>query len=660
LRGSLLIFFFPNLFLKNVKNCYSTSPIYIFIISFCFSPTRPSEGIYDMLSSNSSFVRTEMAVGGNSIKSLLFRVAELLLVFAVWKAFSLLAAAQNRFTSYLAFSETPVQKAYFVWTRGLSQDALIVASFSVMYAISQLYGTLIWAMDAPGHVIQTQLVAASSISASLLNDPEYIVSYTITPAGLNITNASLAEVLSINLFRPGANATLTGSFDQGVPEAAGTPRQGAGPRIWLDSEGWSVTTDTLFHTVANLGASDGLETQLSCPYADIDQSRFYNCTFGNEWVPDLIQATVGTPEVHWSEVADSTFKYGNVRPIKKDVWTSLGRGSGAAIRMHMFTVTKGYRRHTFLSTIAKAAIVSTEGELPENEMTDLMWRVSSAGPEDPKVIEQGIRVILKTLTTAQRNNQSAAVGWVLGDKHQVLEGFWELLQLADFPGRITTRMFRFTSVNITLLNSETISTPPVPFESCKNSFQNVAVGGKVVDTDCTGSADLPRNGTQYFGQVDTSAVLHLDGFDQAPFATSAAALDPLLWQWVSQNNEKLTRLLLSRGYILGLDPKLVTVQLTAATPGISYLQLFMVLLAALLAVISWVSLWLCASVHWSSSFLVNLLTATGTVDFKDKHDLGVVCQIPDIRLEREYERLELRTDTGVFTHQNDHVPSAHV
>jgi hypothetical protein len=120
------------------------------------------------------------------------------------------------------------------------------------------------------------------------------------------------------------------------------------------------------------------------------------------------------------------------------------------------------------------------------------------------------------------------------------------------------------------------------------------VGGRVIGIHCFEGDYLQERSPLDLGQVDTSAVLHLDGFDRFPYATTNAAVDPLLWAWVSQNADKLTRLLLSRGYILGLDPKLVTVQLAAAVPRISYLQVFMVLLAAVLAVVSWASLWLFA------------------------------------------------------------------
>jgi hypothetical protein len=110
--------------------------------------------------------------------------------------------------------------------------------------------------------------------------------------------------------------------------------------------------------------------------------------------------------------------------------------------------------------------------------------------------------------------------------------------------------------------------------------------------------------------------------------------------------------------MLGLDPKLVTVRLTTTIPGISYLQLCLVLLAVSLAAISWGSLWLFASDSWSSSFLVNLLTAARADYPQGSKGHSSFCQIPDIRLEGERGSLEIRTDTGIFIHQDDEVPSS--
>ncbi|GAB1314537.1 hypothetical protein MFIFM68171_04747 [Madurella fahalii] len=610
-----------------------------------------------MLSLNSAFVNTVFPVRDNSVKSLIFRAAELLLVFAIWKLFSLLAAVQSRFTSFVVFSESPAQKAYFVLSRGWSKDALLVTSFTVMYTLAQLYGTLLWALDAPGYVTQTRRAAASS--TLLLDDPEYIVSYRIKPDSLNTTDVLLSEKLSVGMFRPGSNITLTGSFDQGTPEVVSkTPLEGP-PRILLDDEGWLVTTDIYAHVAVRLGGTN-MSDQFTCGYADLPpgQIRYYKCTFDNEWAPDMLETPVGNALVAYNKKAFDNVKFGTVRPRRNDIWTSIGSSSGTAARVYMFTVAKNNRRHTFVSTIFKASIVALGEEVPQSEMRDLMTR-SSAKPKpgEEELFEQGLTAVLKTLTAAQASNRSAAVGAVMAERYQLLESFWELFTLEDLPGRPILRVFRLTSVNITLLRSETVANAPIPFEPCSNpAYQNIAVGGKVIDTDCIGGAEFPRNGTAYFGQVDISAALHVDGLDSAPFASSAAALNPELWPWLEKNVHTLMNLLLSRGYALGLEAGLVTVQLTETTPGVSYLQILMVLLAALAALVGWGSLWLFASGHWSSSFLVSLLTTTRAVSSGTKSEPGVVCEIPDIKLEKRDGNAELRTDAGVFKHEWDELP----
>lgn len=611
-----------------------------------------------MIFSNSSFVHTAFAVRDNTVKSLTFRVAELLLIFAIWKLFSLFAALQNRFTSFAIFFDNPIQKAYFVWTRGLSRDALLVSSFTILYTAAQLYGTLLWALDAPGYVIQTRQTPASTISSWLIDTPEYIVSYNVTSRSLNATDTELAEEFSANLFRPGANATLTGSFKQGTPQAILNPAATGEPRIWLDEEGWSVSTDTYSHVATRLGG-DGVDDQFSCPYADLvpGRSRFYNCTFDNEWALDMLAKPIGTPLVYYHA---SQNYVADISPRRSDIWTSIGSLSSAAGRMHMFTVTKERRRHTFVSNAFKASIVSLEGEIPPHEMEDLMRRTAGPIPPDQKEsFEQGLAAILKTLTAAQATNQSSVVGIVEGERHQLLENFWELYSSESLPGEVDVRVFRYTGVNITLLRSETIDQAPVPYEPCSSpAFQNEAIGGKVIDTDCIGSARRGLNGTDgwvpSFGQVDSSAVLHITGLDSAPFENSKAAFNPEFQPWLERNIFKMQDLLLSRGYVLGLDPGLVEVQLAVTTPGISYLQIFMVLLAAVFAVVSWGGLVFFASGHWSSSFLVNLVLTTMAT--KGKAERAFVCEIPEIRLETRDGKTELRTERGVFRHQEDGLP----
>ena len=124
-------------------------------------------------------------------------------MFAIWRLFSLLAVLQNLFTSYLIFSETPLQKAYFVFTRRFSKDGFLVAAFTLIYAAAQLYGTLLWALYAPGYVTRAQHAPASSVSTSFLDTPDYKVSFKVSNASLSLSDSELNQAMSANLFRPG-------------------------------------------------------------------------------------------------------------------------------------------------------------------------------------------------------------------------------------------------------------------------------------------------------------------------------------------------------------------------------------------------------------------------------------------------------------------------
>jgi hypothetical protein len=168
----------------------------------------------------------------------------------------------------------------------------------------------------------------------------------------------------------------------------------------------------------------------------------------------------------------------------------MGIGTGTDLRIQMFTVTKGHRRHPFVSTIFKVSIVAKGGELPEAEVEDLMRRTAfNPDPSEKKEIDSTIPKILETLIDAQNKNLSAAVGWAYAeDQDHLLEVFWELLRFGNSPGHTLQSVFRYTQVNITLLKSETIPEPPVPFKPCEATFLNRAVGGKAFTSDCLNSS----------------------------------------------------------------------------------------------------------------------------------------------------------------------------
>jgi hypothetical protein len=258
-----------------------------------------------MISFSSGFLSSSVAVPHNAVKSLLFRCAEVLLGISVYKFFSLLAAKRRAFTPYLIFAESPFQKAYFIFSRGISGSGLLVLVFASMLAIAHLYGTLLWALDAPGYVAKGRNVTAASITSSLVDNPDYVISIPIL-GDLNRTDRILEESMEADLFRPGVNFSLTSTFDRGSPAIVPPQRAGEGPRIWLDEDGFSVTTDTRVMTSVPLGSPDVLTDQLYCPdtiiAANNQEARVWNCSFQNKFAYDIIQnKLLGRAEAHWDE-----------------------------------------------------------------------------------------------------------------------------------------------------------------------------------------------------------------------------------------------------------------------------------------------------------------------------------------------------------------------
>ncbi|KEZ45674.1 hypothetical protein SAPIO_CDS1444 [Scedosporium apiospermum] len=79
-----------------------------------------------MIYSKSGFTVSTIPVLHNAVKSIIFRCAELLMAFFIYKVFSFFAARSNQFTSYLMFAEDYIQRLLFLTNRGLSRAGLIV------------------------------------------------------------------------------------------------------------------------------------------------------------------------------------------------------------------------------------------------------------------------------------------------------------------------------------------------------------------------------------------------------------------------------------------------------------------------------------------------------------------------------------------------------
>jgi hypothetical protein len=606
-----------------------------------------------MLSQNSTFVATRLAVHDSALKSLIFRCAEILLAFSVFRIFALLAAMQNQFTPYLILTENYMQKLLYVSSTRFSKKSFFVLLYMVLFATAGLFGPLLWALDAPGFVLRKENVTASSISALLVDEPKHVITYEPSLNDTNVTEAKWVEVLGRELFRPGVNFSLIGMFDQIVPTAP-QARQDNAPRIWLDEQGWSISTDDWIHTAVVIGTEDA-RNQFTCPFVDVDttelNARVRNCTFPNKWSENLLKEVVGNPMVYWDEETEASRIFTKITPMPRDdPWATLGNGGRSAMRYHIFSVTKGNQRHTFLSKTRISAMNAMNGlVIPLPEIQDLI-RKAYTSQQEYLADEPVVRVITSMAMAVQAKNQSYRFSFQSAKDASVQETIFDLLAMDQIQGDTFMRTFRVVAHNITLIRSETINHPPAPFEpgSCGGPFSNAAFGGKIYDMKCALLDEWWHLGPRFLGQTDSSFVFNQFGFFTGTSNTSATAVSPTLLEAILRNDDKLTGLVRARGYLLGIDPGLVTIELIRDKPGLSYLQMFLVALTVVLAGVSWTLSTFCASSHWSSSFLINLLAVTGANGEKKLKEPGYNQRVPDIELKFQDEDVVIVTNDGEF------------
>src|SRR5262249_33952526 len=155
----------------------------------------------NMISTTSGFLSSTLSVSHNAVKSLFFRLAEILFALAIWKFFSLCAAKRGAFTSYLMFAEGIAQKAFYIRSRSSSGNGLFLLIFMIVYTAAKLYGTLLWALDAPGFVAQTEKVTAASLSSSLVDDPGYIILLKAKADNPDSLTKDMPGIIGVNLFK---------------------------------------------------------------------------------------------------------------------------------------------------------------------------------------------------------------------------------------------------------------------------------------------------------------------------------------------------------------------------------------------------------------------------------------------------------------------------
>ncbi|KJZ71081.1 hypothetical protein HIM_09500 [Hirsutella minnesotensis 3608] len=587
-----------------------------------------------MIESPSSFIASSIPLLHNAVKSIIFKCAELLTALFIYKLFSLLAARSNQFTSYLMFAEGYIQRWLFVSSNGLSRAGLIVLLFSVLHVLSSLYGTLLWALDSPGYIFRESNVTVVAEYENLRNrNSPYIIRLDLNPSNLQKTEETLAQVMGSDLFKPGLNYTLTGEVQRGTPEITRPTRQdNVGARIWLDSDGFSVSPDS-YAMISSPGVANGQKFPFGCIYSGRG-SAAWNCTFNNTFSQGITRNIVGQPEVHWDDESDLKLDSRYIRPNRVDnIWASFGAGGGSAAMMQVFTVTKKTRRHTFVESVFRATMLTSPGvPFATRDVEDLVRRTWSANETDKN--NPLIGQIVEDITSAQAQNLSYHFGVNAADNGNltVLQSSWGYFTVTNSHSREDIlSLIIITGTNITLIRSETIDKPPTPFEKCDHrSFQNEAFGGRIAHTDCA-SSQLNNNSSVFYGQVDTAAVLVLYGLGNRRSNVSSDALDNNALSWTRNMWATMQGLLVARGYIVSVDPALVTISVNKLIVAMSGLQLLLSMLAVVLAGAAWLALACFADAHWSNTFLSSFIHTTTERDGK-KSKPGFMHNPPRVEL----------------------------
>ncbi|CEI70906.1 hypothetical protein FVEN_g9716 [Fusarium venenatum] len=563
-----------------------------------------------MLQTTSYFIKSSIPFYHNAVKSLIFKCAELLMGIFVYKLFSLIAARLNKFTSYLMLTEDYIQRTLYISSRGVSSAGLVVLGFSLLNILLSLYGTLLWALDAPGYISRVSNATAIDYQDQRNENPPYIIQLSLNSTQLNSTERKLPQMIGSDLFLPELNYTLTGlvTNSHGMPEVIPYPRSNStGARIWLDTEGFSVSPDS-YVMYPEKQTLDGHNYTFDIAY--LDGSAVWNSTFSNVFALDFVKMVAGKPEVHWDDESDKKFDSRYIDPNKEDnIWFSFGAGGGSALLKQVFTVTKGRKRHTFIDSTLKVTMLTTPGVFfTDREVTDLVGRAWSTDAPDKSAPLIG--QITKSIINAQNQGMSYHFGGNMlhnGNK-SAIQHHWGYYTVVNNNETLYS-LISITDTNITLIRSETISMTPEPFEFCeRTNSQNEAFGGRLMRIDCPGNIESAN--PKFFGQVDTTAILVGHGLGDSRSNISSESLNNDALKWSRNNSETIESLLIARAYTVSIDPSLVQITVDKLIVAISYLQLALSCLALLMAIVLWLTHFILIDTHWASSPLANLIYTT--------------------------------------------------
>lgn len=593
------------------------------------------------------FLETPIPLPSNAVKSLIFRSSALLVQLTVTKLFSLIAYHNEAFTSYLIFSEPLPQQLLYI-LRGRS---ILVLSFLAFITIGGLWDTMLWGLDHPGIIPRSRLVDADIFAKHRGQDSPYGVTSRSTPGNIGAIN--LVSDLSAGLF-DSVNLTLAGVVAPGYPSIAENQRwkyldddasftKGSlfpGARIYLDDEGWSVSVDILKEAVQSG----------SCPvnYASVADVS-WDCEFNNFEDPrralDYLTSPLAVPAIWWTAIQGLVDNEILRTDRGTNPWEILGKGGDTVLMKMVFSVSRGNKKHTFMVSAMKTTLLAlAETKIDMNDVRDLVRRTWRGG-DSSELMEQDLASIGDV---AQKEDIGLVIGRQHSDGYKVTSRVYQLVSPFDGNSTVFTA-FQILDANLTLINSETVDTPPTPFGDCDTWYRNEAYGGVVSATNCFDAVRVPGRTSLFQGEADTMAVFLLQGTLGKKRATTAAdALNDVAWQWIQDHDAELESLVLSRAYILAGNPKSVKLKVTTLVPALSVLQLILVLLPLVAFAVSWGVVFGWVGWHYQASLFSNLITTTHDGYETEKPDY--MTEPPNMGIVRVDGIVYLGTDTGVFLH----------
>ena len=594
------------------------------------------------------FLVSRFPVHQNAIKNILFRGATIVLTFVIYQLFTFLAFRQRDYTSYLMFAEDLIQKFLFSLSRKFNRQTVLVAAFAALTFAAGFYDTLLWAVDSPGYVIKSKTVNAEALAKQVVATPAYITFISNPERDLN--KIDIQNIFGANLYSPGLNFTLPGIVDAGTPQPISPLKPlspAVSPRIWLDSTGFAVGLDDTIMFVPDMITTGTFCLPSNVPPANATTpvaAQVWKCPLRNTDASQIFEQPLGQPQYWWDSNTTSDY----LRPSRADnPWVALRIGGDTALMKQIFTVTKALRRHTFLQTTFKTAMISYAPEVfSDADVTDFINRLW--GNPD-RVIIPAVQSLVDTVLQAQNNKTSLTFGTLRQeDEGTVVSYSTEYLYIINsVGGNPIYAAMRFASTVITLVDSETLLKEPVPLAACNGSATNIGTGGVVRSMTCV--PDEPGSTTvapsRFLGQLDTTSMAIInDILGDGTQGSSAIALNQTGVDWYNTRAQDIENLLTSRSLILNGRGSKVAVDVQTTEAAISYLQLLLMVLPMFLALIVWGVRFGKPMGYYENSFLAAVFATAHVNDTKSK--VGYMRHPPEVVLKTNGGRVTLEMPNG--------------